>query len=1090
MSVTTFLSQVEKLLKTGDATEHSYRLALGQLFDAVLAPSQAINEPKHKKYGAPDFIIQHDSSPIGHVEAKDVGTDLAHAIADSGKATPSTSNGKQLQRYRAALPNLLYTDGLEWHWFVDGQPRLMLPICVGAWNKTSKQLKISTTAVSDLTTLLQQFAAHNALTVTTPLDLAQRLARIARWLDEVINQIFATEKVTGSLHRQLTAFRDTLLPNLGPAEFADMYAQTLVYGLFAARVAHPKERLFSRLTAWNLIPKTNPFLRRMFHEVTAEDLDPRIAWLVDDCARLLGHTEMSAVMAHFGKATKQEDPVVHFYETFLHAYDPKLRETRGVYYTPEPVVSYLVRSVDSLLRTRFNRPLGLADEQTIVLDPATGTGTFLHRVVQQIHANLADQGLAGLWDQYVQQNLLPRIFGFELLVAPYTVAHLKLGLLLGELGYRFGGEERLGVYLTNTIADLPAQQAAFAFAQVIAEEGRQANRVKQSEPVMVVIGNPPYSGQSANKGEWVEKLLKGEFEGRPVTSYYEVDGKPLGERNPKWLQDDYVKFIRFGQWRINRTGEGILAFITNNGYLDNPTFRGMRQSVLREFDKIYILNLHGSSKKKERAPDGGPDENVFDIQQGVAIALFIKGGRAATPATKDAVVSYADLWGRREDKYAALNALDVDTTQWQQLKPTSPFYLFVPQNVEDQAEYDQGWKITEAMLVQSVGIATARDRLTIHWSKQDISETIRRFSSLPPEEARAEFNLGPDARDWKVALAQADLRDHSITGGKVAAILYRPFDVRFTYYTGRSRGFLCMPRPDVMRHIQSGENIALVTSRMTKGETFHHAQVTTNIVEVICMSPKTSNNGFVFPLYLDPPVGSVQHNQASLLDTNVGIGSRDRRPNLSPAFISDLEQRLSMQFVPDGKGDLQATFGPEDIFHYAYALLHSPTYRSRYAEFLKIDFPRLPLTSNRELFAALAAKGAELVDLHLLRLPGSGGVGGAGGATILISPGKQGVAYPFPGTNVVEKIQYEAPLDASHGYVSINATQRFLGVDPQTWEMQIGGYQPLEKWLKDRKGRKLETGDVQHYLRMIIALRETRRIMAEIDAIIPAWPLA
>lgn len=1103
VSVTAFLQQITAQLKTGQATEHSFRPALAQLFTSVLPQIEAINEPKHAQYGAPDFVIQRGHTPIGHVEAKDVDIDLEQAIADSEKPQPKTSNGKQLKRYRAALPNLLYTDGLAWHWFVDGQPRLMLPTVIGVWNPKTKQLKVSTTATHDLTTLLQQFATQTTHTVTTPQDLAQRLAQIARWLDEVINQVFAKEDGTGSLHRQLQAFRDALLPNLAPAEFADMYAQTLVYGLFAARVAQPQNQQFSRLTAWHFIPKTNPFLRRMFQEVTAEDLDPQVAWLVDDCARLLAHTDMSSVMADFGTATQQQDPVVHFYETFLQAYDPKLRETRGVYYTPEPVVSYLVRSVDTLLQTHFNKPMGLADDQTIILDPATGTGTFLHVVVQQIHADLVNQGLAGMWNEYVPKRLLPRLFGFELLMAPYTVAHLKLGLLLSELGYQFGTQERLGVYLTNTIADVPTQQVAFAFAQAIAEEGTQANRVKQSEPVMVVIGNPPYSGHSANKGEWITDLLKGKFEGHRVSSYYEVDGAPLSERNPSWLQDDYVKFIRFGQWRINRSGAGILAIITNNGYLDNPTFRGMRQSLLHEFDTIYILNLHGNSKKRERAPDGGPDENVFDIQQGVAIALFVKSGQPhssaaniipttskvlphtlelALPETSaaHATVYYADVWGMREDKYAMLNDHDVQLTNWQMLRPSTPFYLFVPQQLDTNLIINQGWSTSAIFPVNGWGVKTRKDYLLVDFSRNVLIDRFHDIASLPASTAISKYEI-KQSPHWSFEEAKklitGDVRD------SIKPILFRPFDTRFVYYEK-----FMIERGDhrwgLMSHMLL-PNISLITIRRSEVAGVPHDYFCGDGLSVLhSISAKEVN--FVCPLYLYPRTGE---RQASLLDNEGGTSFDGRQPNLSPQFTADVSAKLHLQFVPDGNGDLQHTWGPEDIFHYAYAIFHSPTYRSHYAEFLKIDFPRLPLTSDRTLFAALVAHGAQLVDLHLLRLPESYGVGGAGGAAILVSPGKQGVSYPLIGTNVVGQVKYYPPLDGAEGYVRINETQRFVGIDPDTWAMQIGGYQPLEKWLKDRKGRTLTTEDVQHYLRMIIALRETRRIMDAIDQLIPGWPL-
>ncbi len=438
---------------------------------------------------------------------------------------------------------------------------------------------------------------------SNPHTLAQHLAHTAHALVKVITTILNGEEQRGILYTQFAAFRQTLLPTLSPAEFADMYAQTLVYGLFAARVTTPDTSSFTRYTLTQALP-TIPLLQNLFFYVASPKLDARIAWLVDDCARLLEHTDMAAVLQDFGKATKQEDPVVHFYETFLAAYDPKTREMRGVYYTPEPVVSYMVRSVDHLLQTHLHKPLGLADGETMILDPSTGTATFLHAVVQHIFTTLAGMGMERTWNQYVPDKLLPRLFGFELLMAPYTIAHLKLSMLLQQLGYQFGSSERLGIYLTNALSDAPSGQQPLPFAQFIAEEGKAADAVKHTKPVMVVLGNPPYSYESVNTGEWIGKLVR---------DYYTVDGEPLGERNPKGLQDDYVKFLRFGQYRITQTGEGILAFISNHGYLDNPTFRGMRESLLYAFDTIYVVNLHGNKRQDELQIRGNMNQREIDI---------------------------------------------------------------------------------------------------------------------------------------------------------------------------------------------------------------------------------------------------------------------------------------------------------------------------------------------------------------------------------------------------------------------------------------------------------------------------------------------
>jgi predicted helicase len=882
--------------------------------------------------------------------------------------------------------------------------------------------------------------------IGTPDDLAQYLAHTAHALVAVITTILNDEGQRGILYTQFVAFRQTLLPTLAPAEFADMYAQTLVYGLFAARVTTPDTSSFTRHTLTHALPPI-PLLQQLFSYVASPELDTRLASILDDCSRLLERTDMAAVLQDFGKPTKQEDPVVHFYETFLSAYAPKTREMRGVYYTPEPVVGYIVRSVDYLLQTHLHKPLGLADGETMILDPSTGTATFLHAVVQHISTTLHGMGMERTGNQYVPDKLLPRLFGFELLMAPYTIAHLKLSMLLQQLGYQFGSGERLGIYLTNALSDAPSGQQSLPFAQCIAEEGKAADTVKHTKPVMVVLGNPPYSYQSVNTGEWIGQLVR---------DYYTVDGKPLGERNPKGLQDDYVKFLRFGQYRITQTGEGILAFINNHGYLDNLTFRGMRESLLYAFDTIYVMNLHGNSRKKERAPDGTPDENVFDIQQGVAIGMFVKTGKS--DGTEPATVYYADLWGRREAKYTALLAQDVTSTNWQPLEPVSPWYLFVPQDTALLPEYERGWKVTTAFPVYSAGIITARDSLVIQHDKQTMWEVITTFANTATEAARQLFHLPADTRDWKVHLAQADVCQSGPTRDHLRPITYRPFDNRWTYYTGKERGIQSRPRKAVMQHMH--QNIGLITVRQVAEGVFTHAFVTEHLVACrVTLSNK--GYGHLFPLYLSPN----NHN--------------GRRPNLAAAFITTIEQRLGLTFIPDGTGDLTTTVGPEDIFHYTYALLHTPTYRSRYAEFLKIDFPHIAITSDRTLFVTLAQYGATLVDLHLLRLPGSSGVGGAGGATILVKPNEYGVTQYDVTLGTVEQVTY----DAQRGQVMLGGGRSFGGIEAAVWEMQIGGYQPLHKWLKDRKGRTLSFDDTLHYMRMVVALGETLRVMGELDAV-------
>jgi len=1070
-SFKTYLQALQTALAAGDATEHTHRPALKALLEAPEPGVTATNEPKQvTDCGKPDMAVRRGAVPLGYLETKDVGKNLEEE-----------EHSAQLKRYRAALPNLILTDYLEFRWYVGGERRAKVTLGHPEPGGKIKARKEDMAAVREL---LAQFLALKAPSIGTAKDLAVRMAGLAHLMRDAALSTLNAEPPTGTLKGWQAAFEKTLLPHLPAAEFADMYAQTLTYGLFAAKVTVGAAQDLRRDTAAALLPETNPFLKRLFYHLAGPEVPTTVSWVIDDMLALLNAANLSAVLADFGKGSLEKDPVVHFYETFLAAYDPERRKSRGVYYTPEPVVSYIVRAIDYLLKERFGRPWGLADKNTLILDPACGTGTFLHSVMALIHDTLLAQGQAGGWKGekgYVTENLLPRLFGFELLMAPYAVAHLKLGLLLKDRGYDFPSGERLGVYLTNTLDEgVKKTEALYGPIGYITEESNAAAQIKKEDPIEVVLGNPPYAGHSANasfryepvkdkktgkillrKGQEVTKRVK-TWIGRLLEDYKRVDGHPLGEKNPKWLQDDYVKFLRWGQWRIDRTGRGVLAMITNHGYLDNPTFRGMRQQLMQTFNEIYLLNLHGNAKKKEVCPDGSKDENVFDIQQGVAIGVFVK--KPGDPPGL-ARVYHADLWGLREKrkagepdgKYEALAQLELGTTPWQELQPSSPFYLFVPQAVDLRAEYERGWLVNEIFPVNSVGIVTARDHLAVRWSEEEVWDTVRDFISLKEEEAREKYHLGKDARDWKVALAQTDLKNSGPKRERVVPILYRPFDTRFTYYTGHSRGFICMPRPEVMSHMLAGENFGLCTSRGVEiGGGWEHVFCSKTVIQHHTVSLKEVN--YLFPVYLFPQ--------------GMFTGG-DKTPNINPKFIEDFSERLGLTFIEGGRGDLETTFGPEDVFAYAYAVFHSPTYRQRYSEFLKGDFPRLPLTGNKTLFAALVGLGAELVALHLLESPA---------LDRLIT------RFPVAGSQVVERVLY----DEKNRRVYINLDQYFEGVPPDAWAFQVGGYQVLHKWLKDRKGRQLSFDDLHHYQKVVKALTETIRLVGEIDAVIDShggWPI-
>ncbi|MBE9168670.1 N-6 DNA methylase [Pleurocapsales cyanobacterium LEGE 06147] len=883
--------------------------------------------------------------------------------------------------------------------------------------------------------------------VATAKELAQRLAAIARQIEEIIPNVYNSESKDGYLHQLFASFQKELLPNLKVSStdekeysFADIYAQTIAYGLFTARVFSYERNQddlisteFNRQTAWNLLPETNPFLRRLFQDISERsplELGDELIEAIVEIISYLRVAKMKVILRDFHQKIDREDIVIRFYEDFLAAYKPQMRERRGVYYTPQPVVSYIVRSVDRILKQDFGLQAGLADatkvpvnspngkgvtetHKVLITDPAVGTGTFLYEVINHIHKSFESK--PEQWSNYVAQDLLPRLLGFELLMAPYAVAHMKLGLQLAELGYQFDTEERLRVYLTNTLQEaFQIPPAEDRFSNLFWGEADAANRIKEKAPVMVILGNPPYSGHSANDGKWIKNLLKGKdtVTQQLCSNYFEVDGKPLGEKNPKWLNDDYVKFIRFGQWRIERTGYGVLAFVTNHGYLDNPTFRGMRQSLMETFDDIYVLDLHGNSKKKESCPDGSKDENVFDIQQGVSINIFVKHPNGNK---EKATVHHADLWGDRDRKYNWLKENDLTTTRWTTLQPQSQSYLFLPQDKELRAEYEKGWKVTDIFPVNSVGIVTGQDKKTI---------------GITQEEAKI--------------LADS----HKIPEDAVVPILYRPFDRQFIVYDSK---VVTRTRGKVMHHMLAGDNLGLITVRRLPSQNKCNYFIVSNNL-IVNGSIRSDNQSIdtLFPLYIYP---ETKKNQLSALEEK-------RYPNFSSHFLKSIKDKLG--YTPT----------PESIFYYIYAIFHSPTYRDRYAEFLKIDFPRIPLTSNNELFRQLADYGEQLVQLHLMTSPK------------LDNP----ITEFVEGTG--ERLVAPAHPKYKDGAVHINKKgDKFTGVPEEVWNFYVGGYQPCQKWLKDRKGRTLSDEDILHYQKIVVALKETIELMSKIDEAIPGFPI-
>ena len=920
--------------------------------------------------------------------------------------------------------------------------------------------------------------------INTTKELVVELAHLATVIKKSVLTSINAETEKGPWKKLMLAFQKTLIKDLNEEQFADVIAQTISYGLLTARLSSDGQISLKNLV--DMVPSTNPFLKELLqHFLTSAgmkglfDVDEAG---INDVVELLNRANAQAIRNDFGKKTDGEDPVIHFYEHFLGAYNKKLKVERGVFYTPKPIVSYIVRSVHELLQKEFGLEDGLADTSTWaevkeqhkdlkipeginpdiepfvqILDPATGTATFLIEVIDVIHNTMtakwdnervskAEQ--VKKWNIYVPTHLLPRIFAYELMMAPYAIAHMKVGLKLTETGFtaweKLGPENRANIYLTNALEPWAAQLDLPGF-DALAHEASAVNEVKKNKRFTVVIGNPPYSGISSNMTEQAARI---------VDAYRVVDGLPLNERK-LWIQDDYVKFIRKAQTTLEDVEVGILGFITNHAFLDNPTFRGMRQSLMKTFPSFRVLDLHGNSTRAERTPDGIDDKNVFAIKQGVAICI-------ATRGSKKPSITRSDLWGKRETKYEWLAKHTVVQTEFSPLNPDSPYYFFVPQNNTNRAEYDNFWKINDVMPVNYPGFITARDHFVVDVDKGKLLDRIGNFrsSKISDTEIRATYFEGcgsskypdGDTRGWKLPMARKRVSDDRHWMERVRPCLYRPFDVRSVYWAD---WMIDWPRPDLEPHFEEKNQTAFCITRFNRQQSLGYFFISRVMADFHALDT-AGDSMSVFPWKL------TRSNELVLENARSGF-------NLAPKFTEALANILGLKIAANS---LPLGIEAEDIFHFAYALFHSPSYRNRYAEFLKIDFPRLPLTRNLNLFRALAKLGDELSTLHVLE------------SDKLRKPVTE---YLDGRTSEVEK-----PTWAKNTvWIDKAQTIGFKGVKEEVWNLHIGGYQVCEKWLKDRKGRKLTKVDIEHYQKIVVALSETIRLMAEIDKVIDehgGWP--
>lgn len=1039
MTVDQYIEKISARLKSGISREHSYRGDLEILIRELVKGVEITNEPANvTDCGNPDYVITKGKIPVGYIEAKDIGKDL---------------NGKQYKeqftRYKKALDNLIITDYTWFQFFQNGV--LVHEIRIGEIeNNTVKPIARN---FSEFENLIQNFCTFIGQTIKSSKKLAEMMAAKARLLQDILERAITSDEETQentSLKGQYDTFKQILIHDLKPKEFADIYAQTLAYGMFAARLHDETLGDFSRQEAAELIPKSNPFLRKLFAYVAGPDIDDRIKRTVDNLADVFRATNVEELLKNFGKSTQANDPIIHFYETFLAEYDPKLRKARGVWYTPEPVVNFIVRAVDDILKTEFGLLQGLADtsktkikvsvqgsekmmekevHKVQILDPATGTGTFLAEVVKHIY-NKNFKAMQGAWSGYVEEHLLPRLNGFELLMASYSMAHLKLDMLLTATGYKSTKNQRYNIYLTNSLEE-DHPDTGTLFSQWLSTEANEANHIKRDTPVMVVMGNPPYSGISINKGKWITDLIE---------DYKYVDGKHFGERK-HWLQDDYVKFLRFGEHFIDKNGEGVLAFINNHSFIDNPTFRGMRWHLLESFDKIYIIDLHGNSKKKEVCPDGSKDENVFDITAGVSINIFIKTGKKKKGELAE--VLHYDAWGKRQDKYDYLFNNNIKTVTFNNVDSTKPFYFFIPKDNIALDDYKKAFSVEELFMNNVTGTQTGNDKLLMSNSFIGLQQKLKEQCGIEPKD----FVL--------------------------KRIRYRPFDDGFMYFVKSlsSNYYESIPIPKsyrsrykVMRNLTFSDNKALIIGR--QGQVV--GNMPWNLIfisnSIVDLNMFYRGGGMTFPLYL-----------YTESETDGVLAEQDRVPNLNQEIVNQISEKLNLTFTNE-KEETENSFAPIDILDYIYAVLHSPNYREKYKEFLKIDFPRVPYPKDKETFWQLVKLGGEIRQIHLLESP---------------KVEEYITSYPQDGDNRITRklnkndweITSEQGKQTPCGRIWINDKQYFENIPLLAWEFYIGGYQPAQKWLKDRKGRQLSFEDILHYQKIIVALAETDRIMKVIDKI-------
>lgn len=994
-----YLDDLITNIKTQRSTEHTHRAALVALIEALAPGARAINEPTREKYGAPDIVVFDGEVPVGYLECKDIGISL-----------DSEESVEQIERYKANLKNIIHTDYLEFRWYRDGELVFHLRLA----NRIGEKIIPNEADFERASLLFTQFYSTVTESIKTSKQLAIRLASISSMIRELIQSTLTFDDVDSKwLRSWKAAFQETLFKAIDDRQFADMFAQTLAHGFFSARMQASDSKYFSRLSAAHILPRTNPFLRKLFIQFAGPEMPGCINWAADELIKILKFTDREAIEAEFSGNTGKSDPILHFYETFLMEYDPKLKVDKGVFYTPQPVVDFIVRGVDHLLQQRLNKRDGLCDDDTIILDPAVGTGSFLKAAIDKIYAKKKPN--QGAWESYVNESLLNRLFGFEILMAPYSVAHLKIGIHLQSTGYKFSGEKRLGIFLTNTLEETPDLRDHL-FIEALAQESNEAAKVKNEEPVMVIMGNPPYKGSSKNRGEWILNLIKD----------YKKD---LKEKKIN-LDDDCLKFIRFSQWKIDKTGSGIMAMITNNVFLDGISHRRMRQSLMESFDELYVLNLHGSIQRRDECDDGSADENVFDIPLGVSITFMVK----KAVREEKCKVFYSSLKGSREHKYQSLNNLNLTDIEWTNLEPQSPQFFFVKRDQNELTEYSKFSSLKDIFSLVNSGIQTKRDDVAVAFTEDELKANLRDFATKDETALRTIYKLPDDGRDWKVSWAQAHAKSLVTDWTKIAPVLYRPFDIRYTIMDNQAKGFVAYPRYEIMQHFINGENLGLITTRQLSLDRFQHVWVTRHLIDGNTISMQSREYNYIMPLFLYPVGGELV---------------AEKRPNFTRAFNAYFNS-------------INPAASAEDVFFYIYAVISAPSYADKYNDLLKSDFARVPLTNDRKIIRRLSKYGRLLTKLH----------------TLEFSTSLSKVTFTVPGDNIVGKHRF----DSENQRLYINDTQYFSNVSEDVRNAEVGGYNVFDRWLKSYKGRPLSHSDIDVIIKTCFALEKSQSINSLIDS--------